>query len=130
MRITSLLAVPILVGLIALPTRAHAQVGFSVRIGTPEASVGVYSPARHGAWESNYQRWTPVTMYQANGHYYRTQPRDRHNRVVSSTSVQMYRYRNQYFAPPTDAGFAGRDRRFNNNGRNGNNGRGHGPDKD
>jgi hypothetical protein len=27
----------------------------------------------------------------------------------------MYRYRNEYFLPPTDRAFAGRDRRFNYN---------------
>lgn len=130
MRITTLLTVPILAALIALPTRAPAQTSISVQIGTPgpEFSVVAYSAQRHGAWQANYQRWTPVTMYEVNGHYYRSQAHDRDNRPVGRP-VSMYRYRNEYFTPPTDQRFAGKDRRINNNGRNGNNGRGHGSDR-
>jgi hypothetical protein len=128
MRITTLLTVPILAALIALPARAQAQTSISVSIGTPGPafSVQAYSVERYGAWETNYQRWTPVTMYVVDGQYYRTQVRDRDDRVVSRP-VQMYSYRNQYFSPPTDQRWEGRDRRFNNRGRNGNMGRGHGP---
>lgn len=127
MRLTSLLAVSMLAGLIALPTKAPAQtVGVTIGTPPPEFPVVAYSVDRHGAWQTNYQRWTPVTLYEVDGHYYRVQPRDQNDRVVGRPVV-LYQYRNGYFTPPTDGRWVGSDRRFNNNGKNGNRGRGHGP---
>ena len=109
MRIGALLTVPLLAGLIALPTGASAQMNISVRFGArlgPEIGVFAYSPQRHGDWQTNYRRWTPVTLYDVNGHYYR-------NSVSGSRAVQVYTYNNEYFLPPQDQAFNGRDRRYN-----------------
>jgi hypothetical protein len=109
MRIASLLVLPLLAGLVALPTRAPAQVNVSVRFGTrlgPEIGVSDYSPERHGDWQANYRRWTPVTLYDVNGHYYR-------NSVRGARPVQMYSFNNEYFLPPRDQAWMHRDRRYN-----------------
>jgi hypothetical protein len=112
MRITTLLAVPLLAALIALPTGAKAQVSGSISIGArtgTELRISAYSPQQHGQWQTSYRRWTPVTVYEYNGHYYRNQVRDKHNRGVGHP-VSMYRDRNGYFSPPTDQGWAQRGR--------------------
>ncbi len=110
MRIATLLTVPLLAALVALPTRAPAQVNISVRFGTrlgPEIGVFAYSPQRYGDWQANYRRWTPVTLYDINGHYYR-------NSVRGGRAVQVYSFNNEYFLPPQDQGWANRaDRRYN-----------------
>jgi len=116
MRRAAWMAVPLLGALIALPTRASAQMNISVRFGTrlgPEIGVYGYSPERYGDWHNNYQRWTPVTLYDINGHYYR-------NSVRGARAVQVYSYNNEFFLPPQDRGWANRgDRRFNYNRRPG-----------
>jgi hypothetical protein len=110
MRIAAWLTVPLLGALIALPTQAPAQMNISVRFGTrlgPEIGVFGYSAERYGDWHANYRRWTPVTLYDVNGHYYR-------NAVSGSRAVQVYSYNNEYFLPPRDQAWANRgDRRFN-----------------
>jgi hypothetical protein len=109
MRITALLTVPVLAALIALPTRAPAQGFISVSFGTrlgPEIGVSAYSQQRHGDFQANYRRWTPVTLYDVNGHYYR-------ENVRGARAVQVYSYDNEYFLPPQDNGWNGQDRRYN-----------------
>jgi hypothetical protein len=109
MRITTLLTVPLLGALIALPARAPAQVSINVSFGTrlgPEIGVFAYSPERQGDWRANYRRWTPVTLYDVNGHYYR-------NSVRGSRAVVVYTYNNEYFLPPQDQGWTGFDKRYN-----------------
>ena len=110
MRLARWMAVPLLGALIALPTKAPAQMNISVRFGTrlgPEVGVFGYSPDRYGEWQNSYQRWTPVTLYDINGHYYR-------NSVRGARAVQVYSYNNEFFLPPQDQGWANRgDRRFN-----------------
>ena len=110
MRIASLLVLPLLAGLVALPSRAPAQVNVSVRFGTrlgPEIGVSAYSPQRHGDWQANFRRWTPVTLYDVNGHYYRTS-------VRGARPVQVYSFNNEYFLPPREQGWANHaDKRFN-----------------
>ena len=109
MRSATWLAVPVLAALIALPTRASAQGSISVQFGTrlgPEVGLSAYSSARMGDWRSNYRRWTPVTLYDINGRYYR-------NQVRGARAVQVYSYDNEYFLPPQDQGWNGADRRYN-----------------
>ena len=73
MRIATLVTYPLLLGaLIAMPTRAPAQV--SVRVGArlgPEISLSAYSPERHGDWRTNYRQWRPVTLYDVNAAHVR-----------------------------------------------------------
>ena len=109
MRIARLLAVPFLAAMIVLPAKAPAQVNLSVRFGTrlgPDIGVFAYSADRDGAWRDNYRKWTPVTLYDVNGRYYR-------NSVSGSRAVAMYSYNGEYFLPPTDDGWVGKDRRYN-----------------
>lgn len=109
MRIATLVTLPLLGALIALPARAPALMTISVQFGTrlgPEIGVFAYAPDRYGDWQANYGRWTPVTLYDINGHYYRSQ-------VRGARAVQVYWYHNEYFLPPQDREWASRDRRFN-----------------
>jgi hypothetical protein len=109
MRITPFLALPLLGALIALPARAPAQVNLTVSFGTrlgPEIGVFAYSQERQGDWRRNYRQWTPVTLYDVNGHYYR-------NNVRGSRPVVVYTYNNEYFLPPTDQSWSGADNRYN-----------------
>jgi hypothetical protein len=109
MRTATLMTLPLLAALIAVPARAPAQMNITVRFGTrlgPEIGVFGYAPERYGAWQTTYRRWTPVTVYDVNGHYYRY-------RVTGARPVQIYRYNNEYFFPPQDQGWANRgDRRY------------------
>ncbi len=108
MRFTSLLTLPLLGALIALPARAPAQINFTIHFGArlgPEVAVFGYAPDRYGDWRTAYRRWTPVTLYDINGHYYRTS-------VRGSRPVLVYLYRNQYFFPPQDRAWVGFDKRY------------------
>jgi len=113
MRITSLLALPLLAGvtgLVASPSTAPAQqisISFGTRLG-PEIRVYSYSQERLGEWRSNYRHWTPVTLYDVNGRYF---PKN----GPGARQVTMYRYRNEYFLPPQDRAWDGSDRRFDYN---------------
>ncbi len=73
-----------------------------------EIGVLGYSADRAGDWRRNARRWTPVTLYEVNGHYYP-------NNGAGARPVSMYRYKNEYFLPPTDQRWVGSDRRFNYN---------------
>lgn len=87
-------------------TREYSpNIRFDVRLGN-EVGVMGYSAARAGDWRTNTRRWTPVTLYEVNGHYFP-------NRVGDARPVSMYRYQNEYFLPPTDQGWMNSDRRFN-----------------
>jgi hypothetical protein len=109
MRIANVLTVSLLAALLALPGRASAQVNINVKFGTrlgPDVGVFAYSPERMGDWHANYRKWTPVTLYDVNGHYYRSS-------VSGSRGVVVYSYNDEYFLPPTDAGWVGVDKRYN-----------------
>jgi hypothetical protein len=109
MRFTRLLAaMPFAIAVVALPARASAQVNISVKFGArlgPEIGVVAYAPERHGDWHANYRRWTPVVLYDVNGHYYRHQ-------VEGARSVMVYTYNGEYFFPPADRAWVGYDRRY------------------
>ena len=107
MRVATLVTLPLLGALIALPMRAPAQI--TIRFGTrlgPEVTVFAYSPERYGNRRDRYGEWTPVTLYDVNGHYYRYQ-------VDGARAVQVYLHDNEYFMPPQDREWVGRDRRYN-----------------
>jgi roadblock/LC7 domain-containing protein len=109
MRIATFLTLPLLGALIALPAPAPAQVNVTIQFGArlgPEIGVFAYSPERHGDWRTNYRRWTPVTLYDVNGHYYRTA-------VRGARPVLLYTYNNEYFLPPQDRAWIGLDKRYN-----------------
>jgi hypothetical protein len=109
MRIVKLMALPLLAAMAVMPTRASAQVNLSVRFGTrlgPDIGVFAYSSERMGDWHQNYRKWTPVTLYDINGRYYR-------NSVSGSRAVAVYSYNGEYFLPPTDESWVGRDQRYN-----------------
>jgi hypothetical protein len=109
MRITNWLGLSLFAAMIAVPSRAPAQVNLSVKFGThlgPDVGVFAYSPERQGDWHANYRNWTPVTLYDVNGHYY-------HNSVAGSRAVVVYSYHDEYFMPPTDRAWVGADARYN-----------------
>ena len=101
MRIATLVTLPLLGALIALPTRAPAQARQR-----PEISVSAYSSAQHGDWQTNYKHWKPVTLYNVNGHYYQ-------HSVRGARAVQVYQHNGEHFLPPQDQAWVGHDRRYN-----------------
>jgi hypothetical protein len=108
MRITPWLTLPLLAALSALPAPAPAQLNVTIQFGArlgPEIGVFAYSPQRHGDWRTTYRQWAPVTLYDINGHYYRTQ-------VRGARPVLVYSYRNEYFLPPQDQAWVGFDKRY------------------
>ena len=109
MRIATLVTLPLLGALIVLPARAPAQATISVGLGTrlgPETSVFAYAPDRQGDWRATYRQWTPVTLYDINGHYYR-------NSVRGARAVLVYQLNNETFLPPQDSAWVGSDERYN-----------------
>ena len=109
MRIATLLTVPLLAVLIVQPTTASAQATISVSFGTrlgPEVGVFAYNSERLGDWHKNYRQWTPVTLYDINGRYYRSN-------VRGARAVLVYQYRDEYFLPPQDREWNGIDKRYN-----------------
>ena len=112
MRIATLVTYPLLLGaLIALPTRAPAQVSVTInaRLG-PAIGISAYSPDRYGDWRTNYLQWTPVTLYVVDGRYYQRSRR-------GARPVQVYQRGNEHFLPPQDRAWFGHDRRYNNKHR-------------
>ncbi|HEY4955118.1 MAG TPA: hypothetical protein VII02_09560 [Gemmatimonadaceae bacterium] len=109
MRISNALGVLLLGAAIALPVRAPAQVSVSVNLGRllgPEISLFAYSQQDYGDWRTSYRNWTPVTIYDYNGHYYRKS-------VKGSRAVVVYSRNNEYFLPPQDNAWVGKDKRYN-----------------
>jgi len=109
MRIAAILTIPMLGVLTMLPARAPAQLNVTVQFGArlgPEIGVYAYDAGRQGDWRTSSSRWTPVTLYDVNGHYYRTA-------VRGARPVVVYTYNNEYFLPPQDRGWVGSDRRYN-----------------
>jgi hypothetical protein len=108
MRSISLITLPVLAALAALPLSAQvsARVHVGIPIGRPEMrvvgrplAVREYDPAVVGDWEDYYDDWAPETVYLYGGQYY-DYP------VVSyATPVVVYRYRDQVFFGPRDRNF-------------------------
>ena len=108
MRIRNMLAILLAGAAIALPARAPAQVNISVNLGRllgPEISIYAYSQPDYGDWRVAYQQWTPVTIYELNGHYYRKSTK-------GARAVAVYSRNGEYFMPPTDKAWVGKDKRY------------------
>lgn len=109
MRISHVFAIALLGATIALPVRAPAQVNIDVTIGKrlgPAFSVFAYSPTAFGNWQTSYRQWTPVTIYVVNGQYY-------HHSVKGARAIMVYKRNGEYFLPPQDKAWVGRDKRYN-----------------
>ncbi|HEX3927379.1 MAG TPA: hypothetical protein VHW65_05230 [Gemmatimonadales bacterium] len=113
MRWSSLLALPLYAGLIAVSacgpgyTNGGVDVGVGANLG-PGVDVWSYSSDDFGDWHANYRSWAPTTVYELNGTYYN------HN-IHGSRAVQVYHNSTGYFMPPHDQSWAGTDKRFKTN---------------
>ncbi len=109
MRLSNALAVMVFGAALAVPVRAPAQVSISVMLGRrlgPEINIFAYSQPAYGDWRTQYRQWTPVTVYEYDGHYY-------HHSVRGSRAVMVYRRNDEYFLPPREKAWVGVDRRYN-----------------
>ena len=109
MRIPKVLAALILGAAVAMPSPASAQVNISVNLGKllgPEVSIYAYSAPVFGAWQTSYRNWTPTTLYFYQGHYYRKS-------VKGARAVAVYSRNGEYFMPPEDKAWVGKDKRYN-----------------
>jgi hypothetical protein len=107
MRIKTLLSLSLLVGFMPM-TRGSAQTSVGIKIGInlgPERVVANYSSAQYGDWRTSYQQWQPITLYVVNGRYYEHQTR-------GARTVVVYRRNNDYFLPPQDKKWVGKDKRY------------------
>jgi hypothetical protein len=107
MRAKLLTIVPALIFAAAIPAAAQVRVHVDIPIGHPRVLYGPhrqllireYDPALFGPWESDYDDWSPETVYLYNNEYYD------YPIVSYATPVVVYRYRNQIFFPPREASF-------------------------
>jgi hypothetical protein len=109
MRIPKMVAALILGAAVALPNRASAQVSIGVNIGArlgPEVGIYAYSAPVFGEWQTSYRSWTPTTLYFYQGHYYRKS-------VSGARAVAVYSRNGEYFMPPEDKSWVGKDKRYN-----------------
>ena len=110
MRIRNVVAALVFGAAVAVPNAASAQVSVGVNIGArlgPEVSLYAYSQPAFGDWHTAYKQWTPTTVYFYNGHYYRKS-------VKGARAVAVYSRNGEYFMPPEDRAFVGKDKRYNN----------------
>jgi hypothetical protein len=108
MRFSKWMVAPLVIVLAGLPAPASAQVNLKIEFGThlgPEIGVFAYAPERHGEWRANYMKWTPITLYDVNGHYYR-------HSVAGARPVMVYTYNGEYFFPPADRAWVTLDKRY------------------
>ena len=109
MRIQRVLAALIFGAAVAMPGAASAQVSVGVNIGArlgPDVSIYAYSAPVYGDWRVAYRQWTPVTLYYYQGHYYRKS-------IRGARAVAVYSRHGEYFMPPADREWVGRDKRYN-----------------
>ncbi|MBI1810009.1 MAG: hypothetical protein HYR75_08950 [Gemmatimonadetes bacterium] len=105
MRIARIVAALLLGSGLALPARAPAQSAPILRLG-PELSLYAYSPETQGDWRTSLRQWTPVTVYDVDGRYYRKAKK-------GARPIVVYRQNGQYFLPPSDREWEGKDKRYN-----------------
>ncbi len=84
---------------------AQASVSVNLKLG-PERTVAPYSSEKFGDWHTNYKQWTPKTMYYVNGHYY-------DHKTTGARTVSVYQKGGNYFLPPQDKDWVGKDKRYN-----------------
>ena len=106
MRISLLSTLPLLGSLALAPHQGSAQVNVTIKLGNP-VPVTRYAPEAYGDWHTDYQSWRPVTLYAYQGNLYTRQ-------VSGSRPVALYRTRQgDYFLPPQDRDWDGKDHRYN-----------------
>ena len=106
MRLSTLLSLSALVCCIPIASAPAQRAGVSVDIHLGRArTVTAYSSSRSGEWRTNYKQWKPTTLYVTNGQYYDKQTR-------GSRAVVVYRKDNDYFLPPQDKKWVGKDKRY------------------
>jgi hypothetical protein len=109
MRLSNTLSILLLGASIALPVRAPAQVNIGINLSRqlgPEISIFFYSQPDYGDWRVAYRQWTPITIYDFNGRYYRRS-------VKGARPVVVYTRNGEYFLPPQDREWIGFDKRYN-----------------
>jgi hypothetical protein len=105
MRIATVLSLAIIASSIPM-ARAQAQVGVSVGLNLGNVrTVAAYSSAQHGDWQTSYKQWQPTTLYSVNGQYY-------DKKSAGSRAVVVYHHNDQYFMPPQDKKWVGKDKRY------------------
>jgi hypothetical protein len=108
MRVPTLVTAAVAGVLLAVPARMPAQVNVRVQVGArlgPAVSIFAYSPDRYGPWRTDYLRWTPIVLYDVDGHYYQ-------HAVRGARPIVVYSYNNEYFLPPADQAWVGFDKRY------------------
>jgi hypothetical protein len=86
--------------------RGRSSVGVSVGIQLgPERPISYYSREQHGDWRVNYQQWQPTTVYVVDGRFY-------DNETRGARAVVVYRRNNEYFLPPQEKEWVGKDKRY------------------
>ncbi len=114
MRISTMVATFVLATGFLVPGQAPeaGDVGLAlVQAPGPPVILWTYSPSVHGDWQTSYPQWTPTMIYYHRGQYYR-------NPVPGSRAVSVYTRNGDFFLPPRDRGWVGKDKRYD---------RGHGP---
>jgi hypothetical protein len=107
MRASLAVFVFVVVSVCTIPARAAAQVSVRISVGAnlgPPIPIYAYSQHRYGDWRANYLNWSPVTVYEVNGRYYRHSER-------GAREVIVYSDHGQYFFPPQDGAWSGFDKR-------------------
>lgn len=108
MRAMQIIAAGLAGALLLRPAAAQSQVSVSITVGAqlgPPVPVYVYSAERYGPWREDWDRWTPVVLFEQDGRFYR-----RHARGMRA--VEVYVYGRDYFLPPQDRDWVGYDRRY------------------
>ncbi len=105
MRIATALSVSLLLACAPIASASAQGVSVDVKLGTPHTVVA-YSSDRFGDWHTNYKKWTPKTMYVVNGKYY-------DHKTSGARAVAVYKKGNDYFLPPQDNDWVGKDKRYN-----------------
>ena len=84
----------------------QSSVGVSIGIQLgPERPVDMYSRERYGDWHNNLEQWQPVTLFVVDGRFYEREARD-------ARAVVVYRHNSDYFLPPQDKEWVGKDKRY------------------
>jgi hypothetical protein len=107
MRISILLSLMVLVGCMPM-TRGQRRSPVGVEIGIqlgPERPVDMYSRERHGDWHNSLEQWQPVTLFVVDGRFYEREAR-------GARAVVVYRRNNEYFLPPREKEWIGKDKRY------------------
>ena len=107
MRIATVLSAAVIIGCLPITQASAQSVGVSVGLNLGNVrTVAAYSSAQHGEWQTSYKQWQPTTLYSVNGQYY-----DKNTK--GSRAVVVYHHNDEYFMPPQDKNWVGKDKRYN-----------------